>query len=47
MSHSFFFSFFKTIKLAKLRKELYEEKKNDVKISISMNANIEKTFWAK
>jgi len=35
------------IKLAKLYKELYEEKKTNVKILISMNENIEKTFWAK
>lgn len=33
--------------LAKLHKELYEEKRTDVKIPVSINENIEKAFWSK
>ena len=32
--------------LAKLHKELYEEKRTDVKIPISIDENIEKAFWS-
>ncbi|WP_172966779.1 GNAT family N-acetyltransferase [Fusobacterium nucleatum] len=34
-------------KLAKLHKELYEEKRTDVKIPVSIDENIEKAFWSK
>lgn len=33
-------------KLAKLHKELYEEKRTDVKIPVSIDENIEKAFWS-
>ena len=33
--------------LAKLHKELYEEKRTDVKIPVSIDENIEKAFWSK
>lgn len=33
--------------LAKLHKELYEEKRTDVKIPVSIDENIEKAFWTK
>ena len=33
--------------LAKLHKELYEEKRTDVKILVSIDENIEKAFWSK
>ena len=32
--------------LAKLHKELYEEKRTDVKIPVSIDENIEKAFWS-
>ena len=33
--------------LAKLHKELYEEKRTNVKIPVSIDENIEKAFWSK
>lgn len=33
--------------LAKLHKKLYEEKRTDVKIPVSIDENIEKAFWSK
>ena len=33
--------------LAKLHRELYEEKRTDVKIPVSIDENIEKAFWSK